>query len=518
MNMPRTASPAPDSTMAPSSFHSRYAPDREAFRLVESMLSGRHPSAVIILGGGLNYLSKAFKASLPGSRTVLLQPSDIFDSESVEKSDFTWSPSSSQTPDTFLGQALGDGKAAGGIVVLEWPPVMQRFAEMGAFLRRTVADYLERLSSSSATTSYWARRWLRNSLRFCMGENIHATIKPGAGPIVIACAGPGLRESLPLLGKSGTSVWALASAQEALAAFGIRPDLVLATDPGHWNSLHLRQELIQRVPFALPPSASVPAALFGGEQLLVPLDTGLAFETMAIRAAGSQPVEAATAGTAAGTAISLALRATTGSVFVAGLDLAARGLRAHANPYALDSVDLAMSTRLRPEHHLRHDLIFERYPETIGSWRVSRAFKSYSSTICASGFDAGRTYRISDSPVPTMLSRMSPERAYEICSTGLQLPSIVPQGMRGDSSDRVRAFAALLVELADRLSRRAREATESGQYFATDEATSLLALAGRNAAPLIAQAARKTIQKASVDLALAGLERGLGAFLELCNA
>jgi len=160
--MPRQA------VSAAAAFYSRYAPDSEAERYAQAMLADKRPSLIFILGAGRNYLGKACRRLSAGARIVLIQPDASFESELVDLPDRAWHPGLDMGLEELLADSLDDGKAAGGIAVLEWRPILNAFPQEAAAMQSALASALERYSSAAATRSYWARRWLRNSVRFAL--------------------------------------------------------------------------------------------------------------------------------------------------------------------------------------------------------------------------------------------------------------------------------------------------------------------------------------------------------------
>ncbi len=512
--------------MHEASFHSRYAPDREAERFAELSLAGRHPSVAFILGGGENYLGKALKKLVPGIRTVLLQPCASFNGRLADSPDYLWTWNDTVSVTDFLLRSVADGKAAGGVAFLEWQPVTRAFPQESAALRDSLARALEYLSSAAATRSYWAWRWLRNSLRFGLSARRFCLPKRVSGPILLACAGPSLALTLRGYdqGSSNAALWALASAEAALRARDYEPELVIATDPGHWNDMHLRDTLRYGTPLAMSPSASAPRALLEGSSPILPLATGLAFEEAAIRAAGARAVKAGNAGTVAGTALSLALGTGAAKVYCIGMDLAADAARAHAEPYALDPIDHERSGRLSPRESLTAIGLYERFPDTRGDWRVSRAFNAYSADSYVLPEHRGRASRVSPSPVDTDIERMGarvfaselaacrrdgpPAGSLELYETDVKRP------------ERASILLRWMEEEAHRLAGMIVREAQAGKFgpVGTEDALFLLALASSDAAPYIAEAARGLPSEQSSERALVGLKRGLVRVKELCDA
>lgn len=516
---------------SPSRLHSRYAPDAEAERYLKEALGDRRPSLALILGAADNYLGKALRARIPGVRIVVLQPARGLSGAMVDRPELLWEPEGGRDAGATLDYAAADGKAAGGVAVVEWPPAMRAYPEGAQAIRRAAADFLERNAAAAATRSYWAGRWLRNSLRFALALGRRGgrplALRRGAGPLIVAGAGPSLLPALKGLRESGLApaaegrLWCLASAAEATMAAGFRPALCVATDPGHWNRLHLRRASAEGLPLALPPSAAAPASALESGRVLA-LDPGTPFDRAALAACGAEPTRASVAGTAFGSALSLALAMNEGPVIALGMDLAARGFMAHARPYALDAVDLAAVSRLSPSESALGALAYERYPERIGAWRLSRAFKAYAQEGYAPAADAARCLRLSDGPVDCGLARIGLD---ELAALLRDAPASPGPGLADarpllPPRDRALALEAWLGDERRRLARSIAErasATDEGRApppFSHDEAIGLFAFCGKDAAGAVAQAARGELGAAEAERADRALGRGLERHLE----
>lgn len=513
--------------------HSRYAPEAEAERYLKEAIGDRRPSLALILGAADNYLGKALRFRLPGVRIVALQPARDLSGSMVDRPDLLWEPGNGVDADAILDYAASDGKAAAGVAVVEWPPAMRAYPEGAQAIRRAAAAFLERNAAAAATRSYWAGRWLKNSLRFALALGVRGgrqlALYRGAGPLIVAGAGPGLAPALRGLREAGLAdaaagrLWCLASGTEASVAAGFYPALSVATDPGHWNRLHIRRAYALGLPLALPPSAAAPAAALESGAVL-PLDLGTPFDRAALDACGAQSVRASAAGTAFGSALSLALASSDGPAIAIGMDLAARGFAAHARPYALDAVDLQPASRLSPREALIGAQAYERYPERLGAWRLSRAFKAYAQDSYASAADAARCLRLSDSPVDCGLARVGPGEFLASlrdapAGAGPRLIDAVPPR---PPRERASALEAWLREerrrLGEALAARASTAAQGdGRARAPlshDDAVALLALCGREAAVAVAQAARGELGAAEAEAADRALGRGLERYVE----
>jgi len=471
-------------------FHSRYNPVLEAERYLVSMLGAKRPAIFFIIGGGINYLSLAVSKLFPGAMRVSLQPCDDFAGSEVDHPDFSWHPSCGKSMNSVIADALSKGHQAGGVSVIEWPAVVSHFPVESEEIRKTIRNALESTSSGLATNAFWARRWLRNSIRFVTAASRFVTVTPGNSKIVIACAGPSLSGEMEtiLACEKDISLWSLASAVPALRARKLEPELIISTDPGFWNGEHIRSARESTCPIALPPSSYAQISLLKNFPI-IPLDTDLLFETAAIRALGLVSIKASAAGSSLGTALSLALSMTFGPVIVAGYDLAAQGIDDHARPYPFDILEEIAASRLKPALTIRSSRVYENFLPCAGAWRLSRAFSAYASSIIVPGHDQYRVRRLGGSPVETGLPRGNLDCLETTVGEPPQF-KINNDFQNQDSLFRLHAVKTMLDELVSQSLLDAEEAIRAGNPMNHDTILVFNALAGKESAAFLAEAAR----------------------------
>ena len=503
----------PDSSLYEVSYHSRYSPLKEAQRHVDALLSGKRPAIVFIIGGGINYISAVIAERFPNAVRVSLQPCDDFLGHEVDTPTRNWHPSSILSLRETIRQALASNRIAGGVMIVEWPPVVNRFQELTEKIRIVLRDILEEASSNAATTGYWAARWLHNSMRFVTSASSTAGLTPGASLVVIACAGPSLASVIPeiLDRRSSMALWALASAIPALQRFGLIPDLAIATDPGFWNGAHLRAAFFSKIPIAMPPSSYAPCDIMRHSRI-VTLDTGLSFEKAAIQAAGISSEGAIASGSVAGTALSLALRLTNGPIALAGYDLAAQGLMDHIQPYAFDILDEKAENRLQSTYSTRASRVFEGYPSKEGEWRRSRAFTAYAGTIQVHENDSPRVFRLGESSVETCIRRA---QFVDIPSGSNIAPRCIPDSLQKciTRAERDEAVRTMLKNLAEAASEQALDAIKNLEPLPYDAALYYKALAPRESAALIAEAARGEAKVDDIAMARIAARKAAASWL-----
>lgn len=440
--------------------HSRYDPEREAFRFVESEIGGSKPSHVVLLGPCLDYLTPAVRLILPGARIVAVQYSAIFDREAVGRADLTWVPDCGRSLDAFLDSAL-DEDAISGVAVLEWDAASRTFPDEALAARTAVKASLDRLASSTATVKASGRRWIANACAgFLLVERAWEPERSSV-PVLVAAAGPSLRPSLLSLLATETAfaTIAVSSALAACRSAGVEPDLVVSTDGGYWSRFHL-------YPLAAKPSAlaspltALPSSAIYRVSGLMPLDQG-SFAEAELLPRLCPATAVPPHGTVSGTAIRLAARLSDGPIVVAGLDLASFGELEHARPHGFDALLEGRALRLAPLEAIAWARGLESTPLVLAErpWRSSRSLAAYASALSLDSRPlAGRLFRIGASPValpgfadihPAELLPLLGRSAAGPASIRLRALDLPPRRDReAFLGDRLAAWRALAAESA----------------------------------------------------------------------
>jgi hypothetical protein len=395
-----------------SALHSPYDPAREAARFVESSLGPDVPSAVIVLGEGLGYISAAVEMLNPGVRTIRIFYSDEVMNAAQPSAAESWSPGMKSGISSFLSHRLGELDLE-GLRVIEWPASARIFPALSRSANEAVRQIVHELNGSFVTTVAAGRLWMRNSISnfLAIDSALAGELCAAHRPVVLAAAGPTLEEAAPLIAelRSSVELWALPSSSPLLRDKGLTPDLIVMTDPGFYAMYHLRYSAFT-CPLAMPLSAARGAwnlPRFAGR------DSGanvfyLAqpdfFEASLLREAGISAPLIAPHGTVAATALELALASTGAPVIVAGLDMCTRDISLHARPNAFDELLHLQSNRLSPHYSLsyqRADSLQVQKIVGVEGVRSSRSLATY-----AGWFNepqpglSERTFRLLPSPIP----------------------------------------------------------------------------------------------------------------------
>jgi hypothetical protein len=390
--------------------HSPYDPAREAARFVQESFGTDLPSTVIVLGECAGHVAEAAARLRPGALVMAAVYSEEIARAMPLRGVPIWHPGEPVTFSEFLRSRLDELRIE-GLRVLEWPPAARAFPEVSRAVHESLRQVVQELNGSLVTTVAAGRIWLRNSIVNFLhaGSVVDGPLCAPARPIVIAAPGPSLEEAAPLLAASRPlyELWALPSSCPFLADSGLLPDLVVMTDPGFYSMHHLHFAP-PPCPLAMPLSAargawSLPTGKGGRGVPLFLLEQPVLFEQALLEAAGVSAPVIPPHGTVAATAIDLALASTSAPVIVAGLDMAARDLLAHARPNAFDRLLHLESSRLRPHaslaFHRAAALGSSGDPRAPGL-RITPALRTYAGWFDADlGAGPRRTHRLLPSAV-----------------------------------------------------------------------------------------------------------------------
>ncbi len=429
--------------------HSRYDPMREAERYLDRALGeaargGRGlgeareslPATILLLGPGLGYLTSAIRRRLPKCHLIAVSALNAVQPDHKENVD-VYVDLSAGDPARLLSRALRPADVS-GLELLEWEPELRAAPDAAAAARAAVRELVARYNAEVATTAFFGQRYIKNAVRTLLFAEDARTPAPGVRPICIAASGPSLEQSWRWIAenRAAVEVWALSSATPALRARGITADALVHQDAGYYATLHLaetaRDAASADSPRSGSPEAETPPVLMPSTAALPPrelrstpilFDQGTAIEKELFTALGIDPTRITETGTVAATATLLALDRSPGTVYLSGLDLSRRDIRAHATPHAFEPYLLRRESRLRPLYSQLAAEAFERTEgrRTHASGRdqgrapKQRARTERSLDVYAAWFrnlppdQARRLRRLSPSPVDLGIEAVGPE-------------------------------------------------------------------------------------------------------------
>jgi hypothetical protein len=368
--------------------HSAYEPVKEAERFLTGMIPGGQGAPLVLIAGpGLGFLYEALLNLSPSADSVLFfhdeHQRQAFLSRIMEAGleiPPCWSPDEPSTPEEFLLKVTGEWDV-GRIMLIEWPPAVKTVDRiLHEKILLSIKQGIEYHKKNLVTTGQFGFRWLSNCLVNWLRIDRTAGLSPDISPVVIAASGPSLKESEALLTRyrDRYRMWALPSSLPFLARAGLKPDLVVLTDPGWWAGLHYRN-LPAGVPLllaltALPPDPSIlsrnPIVCFSQKQF---------WEQYLTAAVPSLFPVLPPHGTVAGTAFQLAKSIGSREIVFAGLDFAFRDIQAHVRPHPFECFEMIKTDRLHPHEGLLGRRAWTQAPHRIGSGeRTGPVLSAYS--------------------------------------------------------------------------------------------------------------------------------------------
>lgn len=358
--------------------HSFYNPTHEAVQFAQSLSCTFTPKYLLVTGPALSYCAIALRRLYPHATLCAVQYSSSF-----KAADSLWDKVFViGQQDTSLCEQLYSFMGDEGIVsclFASWHPSETAFGEAYAACWRQIKDAVIKSRNVLATRSYFAKRWIKNALRFCLFVHTTATVHKGTAPVIVCASGPSLRSSLPFIKKyaASCSLFCVSSALAPLTAAGIKPDLCISTDGGYWAKRHLSHALLQneKMPLAFSGEASIPLSLLETHPV-VPLAYGDGPGEALLTHYAYDTTPALRNGTVSGTAVSLALSLTDAPVFVCGLDLSPSCGFSHTQPNELECDDSRFDNRLHPkETRITPSTFSSPSLDIYRSWFSSNDFK-----------------------------------------------------------------------------------------------------------------------------------------------
>lgn len=350
---------------------SAYGPDREVARWVDS-LNPAAGSLVFVAGDPLGLATRALVDR--GCRAIALLPGHAARAWCPEPLE-TWAPEDGPLED-FLSEVF-DTTGPEGVVWEVWPAFERLAPDLALEWSRRFRDHFRTVQGTWLTQRVFGRRFWTNAVRNLGDWENPASLAGGDRPVVIAASGPSLDDGLETLARNRHlfELWALPSSFETLARRGLLPDAGVATDGGFYAREHLHRLAGTEVPL-LAALTSAPDRELSRRRVLF-FSQGMPVERALLEAWGDPYPEVPSQGTVAVTALRLALEATTGPVFIAGLDLAFRDLRGHTSPHTVDRRLQAVHHRLQPLEGLWAQRLYDQAPSLVEGVRTSPALWTY---------------------------------------------------------------------------------------------------------------------------------------------
>ncbi len=366
--------------------HSAYNPSQEALRFVQNIKCDFEPGYIMMTGPGLSYTAVYLRKIFPCTKIVALHYAKEFEvTEKLWDKCFYYSEGGVPLSEQIFSYMGEEGVTS--CLFLSWKPSEDAFPEQSKHCWAEIRSAVIKSRNVLATRSFFAKRWVKNAIRFSLFANESCYFQKGTAPIVICASGPSLESSLPFIQEQRKKCFliAVSSALLPLLHRGIVPDLCISCDGGYWAKRHISFALKQHpeVPLAMSSEAAIFLSILQ-DTTVVPLGYGDGISETFLKEFGASTTPAYRNGTVSGTAAQLALSLTSGNVYFCGLDLAPSKGASHTRPNELEIDDSLGDGRLRTADTR---LAPRSFP--------SPSLKIYMNWFASSSF-GGRLYRLSD--------------------------------------------------------------------------------------------------------------------------
>ena len=423
--------------------HSAYKPGHEAERFVQSIDCDFTPGYVAVTGPALSYCVPYLKKRFPGAKLCAVRYTKDFSSTDSLWDKVFFTEALAQPLAEQLYAYMGE-EGLSSCLFISWQPSEKAFPDIYRETWQQIKSAVLRSRDILATRSFFARRWTRNAIRFCLFTKHTARIQGGTAPVVICASGPSLQQSLSFIRQHRREFFliAVSSALQPLIHADIMPDICLSTDGGYWAKLHLAAALQAHpeIPLAIPAEGACFAQTFRNP--IIPLSYGDGISETLLRTSGFTTIHAERNGTVSGTAAQLALSLTSGKVFFCGLDLAPSAGAAHTQPNALEMQAVPADERFRSKE-----------TRIVPATFHSASLELYAAWFSTQDF-GGRLFRLSDHyPFSNTLGTVQ-DVSWEFCAEelkraqGSQLPAVEkaprPEALPEDSAGRTAFLQQIL--------------------------------------------------------------------------
>lgn len=335
--------------LSPPTLHSRYNPEKEASRFVDSLNPGYIPHCILVTEPGESYIHSYLRKKFPHSTLVAAR----YQNDLYHESDILWDsvyrPGMPQSFSQFLSSITGDMDISYCLFVT-WKPSDSAWPDTARELWRSIASFIQLQQSVMYTRATFGKKWLSNSImNSVMAENIVQVRQDILSDVLVLASGPSgelnsslLRMDLPLVSVTSSTLF--------LNSLGIIPSLYITTDGGYWAGRYL-DDIPAMAPLAFPVEAALPRKVLSDNPCLL-LDYGSAFEKFLFSTFRVPVLPLERNATVGGSSVLLAGTITRGHIFTIGLDLCPSKGYPHARPHfqasaVLDSADRIQSVGLK---------------------------------------------------------------------------------------------------------------------------------------------------------------------------
>jgi hypothetical protein len=323
-------------TLSGAQLHSRYNPQAEAARYIDSLDLDSAIECFILIEPGLGYMIPILQEKFRESKIIALHIEGCpgTDPLNVQK---------------FLENEVP--QEASRIRIIEWRPSLNFYKEEYLKLLSLTVDFIKQTGAEKRTVAAFGKKWVGNFFRNLENLNLTLLYKTMELPVIITGSGPSLEAALPLIQRAQEKslIIAASSSITALAHNGIKPDIIIATDGGSWALKHIYPYFRNSnfcAGLAVNLCAALPSQTGALPHLII--NDGSLWQSIILRGLSLPSVIVGQKGTVSASAVELAMILSGGNIYFAGMDLSVRDIRTHARPYEFDHLLFNSASRLTP--------------------------------------------------------------------------------------------------------------------------------------------------------------------------
>ena len=316
--------------------HSLYNPDNEGERFASSIIVDFNPKIITLIEPCIGYCIPHIKKIFPDAKIAVIHIHKDFIQYDKE-ADYSFLFEDSLEFETKYFETFGE-EAVYSTLFINWEPAAKCFSKETEQVWKSIKNILNKAVSILYTHDFFAKRWIKNSIKISSNIKQTAILPKIKSPVVITASGPSLTSSIPSLKKYRNKFFliAVSSSLSVLDNYGITPDLVISTDGGFWAKKHLETLLKENIPLALSCEGNCPTKVLT-QNPVIPLVFSDGIESTLLKKITDCTLNAERNGTVSGTAVELALSLTDKDVFCFGLDLFAGKGKQHADPNIIEN-------------------------------------------------------------------------------------------------------------------------------------------------------------------------------------
>jgi len=330
--------------MQSAQLHSRYNPQAEAVRYIDSLNLKDGIECFVLIEPGQCYLIPVLREKFKESKIIALHIE--FQDNVQAQADHSLAGADAGEIRRFLETHIQCD--AQKIKVIEWRPSLNHYKEAYAQLLSEVVQFIKRIDAGKRTAAAFGTRWVRNFFRNLKILNTGLLYKQSSIPVIVTGSGPSLEKALPAIKKAENSclIIAASSSLAALYSGGIKQiDMVIAADGGNWALKHLYQFRGDAM-LAVNLCAALPSQTAHTPLLLI--NDGSFWQSVVLHELSLPSVIIGQKGTVTASAVELALILSSADIYLAGMDMAVKDIRTHVRPYSFDAIFFNKANRLLP--------------------------------------------------------------------------------------------------------------------------------------------------------------------------